>query len=143
MARAARKRSEPEREPRRFCAKRSHQSAVIGEGIAAGCEQWPVAPSPPSVGEPVTSDLPVLLLSGRFDPITPPDFAAAAAEHLAAATLVVRDGSSHGTWGFDGCINRIVDDFVADPGSPVDTSCAEELRPLGWMPIRWEGRLEP
>ena len=111
-------------------------AAVIGEGIAAGCEQWPVAPSPPSVAEPVTSDLPVLLLSGRFDPITPPDFAAAAAEHLAAATLVVRDGSSHGTWGFDGCINRIVDDFVADPSSPVDISCAEELRPLGWIPIR-------
>ena len=110
-------------------------AAVIGEGVAAGCEQWPVAPSPPSVAEPVTSDLPVLLLSGRFDPITPPDFAAAAAEHLAAATLVVRDGSSHGTWGFDGCINRIVDDFVADPSSPVDTSCAEELRPLGWIPI--------
>ena len=118
-------------------------AAVIGEGIAAGCEQWPVAPSPPSVAEPVTSDLPVLLLSGRFDPITPPDFAAAAAEHLAAATLVVRDGSSHGTWGFDGCINRIVDDFVADPSSPVDTSCAEKLRPLGWIPIHWEGRLEP
>ena len=111
-------------------------AAVIGEGIAAGCEQWPVAPSPPSVGEPVTSDLPVLLLSGRFDPITPPDFAAAAAEYLAAATSVVRDGSSHGTWGFDGCIDRIVDDFVADQSSPVDTSCAEDLRPLGWIPIR-------
>ena len=114
----------------------SFAAAVIGEGITAGCEQWPVAPSPPSVAEPVTSDLPVLLLSGRFDPITPPDFAAAAAEHLAAATSVVRDGSSHGIWGFDGCINRIVDDFVADPSSPVDTSCAEELRPLGWIPIR-------
>ena len=111
-------------------------AAVIGEGVAAGCEQWPVAPSPPSVAEPVTSDLPVLLLSGRFDPITPPDFAKAAAERLAAATLVVRDGSSHGTWGFDGCINRIVDDFATDPSRPVDTSCAEEPRPLEWIPIR-------
>ena len=110
-------------------------AAVIGEGIGTGCELWPVAPSPASAADPVASELPVLLLSGRFDPITPPDFAEAAAEHLPKATLVVRDGASHGTWGFDSCVNRIVDDFVADPDTPLDTECASAERPVQWRRV--------
>ena len=110
-------------------------AAIIGEGVAAGCERWPVDPSPPSAAEAVTSDLPVVLLSGRFDPITPPDFAAAAAEHLGRSTSVVRDGASHGTWGFDSCVDGIVTDFMADPAASPDISCAEEQRLLNWIPI--------
>jgi pimeloyl-ACP methyl ester carboxylesterase len=110
-------------------------AAVVGDGIAAACERWPVDASPPSAGESVISDLPVLLLSGRFDPITPPDFAVRAAEHLETATLVVRDGASHGTWGFDRCVDGIVTDFMADPLAAPDTSCIDEARPLTWIPI--------
>ena len=111
-------------------------AAIVGEGLARGCGSWSVPPSPASVSEPVVSDLPVLLLSGRFDPITPPTFAAAAAEHLSAATLVVRDGRTHGVWVVDSCVDRIVEEFVADSGSSVDTSCASEERPLRWQPLR-------
>ena len=111
-------------------------AAILGEGLAPGCESWSVPPSPASVSEPVVSDLPVLLLSGRFDPITPPTFAAEAAEHLSAATLVVRDGRTHGVWVADSCVDRIVEEFVADSGSSVDTSCASEERPLRWQPLR-------
>ena len=111
-------------------------AAIVGEGLARGCESWSVPPLPASVSEPVVSDLPVLLLSGRFDPITPPTFAAEAAEHLSAATLVVRDGRTHGVWVADSCVDRIVEEFVADSGSSVDTSCASEERPLRWQPLR-------
>ena len=44
------------------------------------------------VGTPVASDLPTLLLSGTFDPITPSTFADDAADLLANATTVTQDG---------------------------------------------------
>ena len=113
-------------------------AAVLGDGVAEGCESWTVhPPSLPAVA-PVESDLPVLLVSGRFDPITPPEFADMAAENLPAATHIVSSVRGHGiwVWNLDGCIDRIVADFLNDPGTPLDTSCALQERPLRWQPLR-------
>ena len=111
-------------------------AAVVGEGLSKQCEPWAVAESPlPS--EPVQSDLPVLLISGWFDPITPPTFAEATAEHLPNATHIVSRTRGHGiwVWGYDSCIDRIVADFLAEPGTQLDTACASEDRPLRWQPL--------
>ncbi|MCY4421909.1 MAG: alpha/beta hydrolase [Acidimicrobiaceae bacterium] len=107
-------------------------AAVVGEGIEHLCDLIDVPASPPAAAEAVSSDKPVLMLSGRFDPITPPEFAAQAAQHLPNATLVVRDGAHHGVWVGDDCINDIVGDFLTDPDQVPDTSCADEPRPIAW-----------
>ena len=107
-------------------------AAVVGDGFGEVCDLIDVAASPPQTAEPVSSDKPVLMLSGRFDPVTPPEFAARAAQHLPNATLVVRDGAHHGTWLGDDCIDNIVNDFLTDPHQTPDTSCADELRPVEW-----------
>jgi len=107
------------------------EEAVLGDDLNEVCDLWDVPASPPSAAAPVTSDLPVLLLSGRYDPITPPELAAHAAEGLPNATLVVLDGRSHGVWAVDHCAIRIVDEFAADPQSKPDTSCADD-------PVQWE-----
>ncbi len=52
------------------------------QSILDGCARWQVEPLPASVDDPVVSDIPTLLLSGRFDPVTPPAFAQAAAAGL-------------------------------------------------------------
>ena len=108
-------------------------AAVVGDGIEEVCDLIDVAASPPAAAEPVPSDKPVLMLSGRFDPITPPEFAARAAQHLPNATLVVRDGTHHGIWIADDCIDSIVDDFLSDPHQAPDTSCADEPQPIAWI----------
>ena len=111
-------------------------AAVVGEGLTAQCEPWAIAESPlPS--EPVQSDLPVLLISGWFDPITPPSFAEQAAEHLLHSTHIVSRTRGHGiwVWGYDNCVDRIVADFLAEPGAELDTACASEDRPLRWQPL--------
>ncbi len=108
-------------------------TAVVGEGIARLCDLIDVPASPPTAAEAVSSDKPVLMLSGRFDPITPPEFADMAAEHLPNATLVVRDGAHHGVWVDDGCIDDIVGDFLSEPERVPDTSCAGEPRPVAWV----------
>lgn len=111
-------------------------AAVVGEGLSKQCEPWGIAASPlPS--EPVQSDLPVLLISGWFDPITPPRLAEQAAEHLPNSTRIVSRTRGHGiwAWGYDSCVDRIVADFLAEPGAELDTACALEDRPLRWQPL--------
>jgi len=36
------------------------------------CNAWELVPAPPFIPEPVSSDIPVLILAGTYDPITPP-----------------------------------------------------------------------
>lgn len=111
-------------------------AAVVGEGLAAQCEPWAIEASPLPT-EPVQSDLPVLLISGRFDPITPPSFAEEAAERLPQSTHIVSRTRGHGiwVWGYDSCVDRIVADFLAQPGTELDIACALEDRPLRWQPL--------
>ena len=111
-------------------------AAVVGEGLSAQCEPWAIAESP-VLAEPVESDVAVLLISGWFDPITPPSFAEEAAKHLEASTHIVSRTRGHGiwVWGYDSCVDRIVADFLAEPGAVLDTACASEARPLRWQPL--------
>ncbi len=71
-------------------------------------------------------DVPVLLLSGSLDPVTPPRWGAEAASHLSKATHVVAPGS-HGLGG--PCITQIMKASLQHPDQPLDTSCVENLQP--------------
>ena len=99
------------------------------------CAFWQVDQLPPSVDDPVQSDIPTLLLSGQFDPITPPSFAAAAAETLTTAYNIIDPVGSHGVAFSDTCMNGLIQDFLNDPGSSPDTVCLDS-------PERW-GELVP
>lgn len=87
------------------------------------CARWDVEKLPASIDDPVISDIPTLLLSGRFDPITPPAFALAAAAGLTNATTLVDPAGSHGVAFFSPCINGIIDSFLDDPTTSPDANC--------------------
>lgn len=87
------------------------------------CARWQVEQLPASVDDPIVSDIPTLLLSGRFDPITPPAFAEAAAAGLINATTLVDPIASHGVAFLGLCSNYIIVNFLNDPLSPPDSSC--------------------
>jgi pimeloyl-ACP methyl ester carboxylesterase len=53
-------------------------SVLCGDGKLSDCVGWPLAIEV----EPVQSDLPVLILSGEFDPVTPVEYGHVVAEHL-------------------------------------------------------------
>ena len=110
----------------------AYAAAIVGLGLAELCADWDLPPSAPV--PPVVSDLPALLLAGRFDPITPPRLARQAAAGLSNSTVVVRDGASHGIWPRDPCVTGIVEAFLADPAADLDTSCAATPIPLAWSP---------
>jgi pimeloyl-ACP methyl ester carboxylesterase len=98
------------------------------------CARWQVDLLPPSVDDPVVSDIPTLLLSGRFDPVTPPAFAQTAAAGLSRATALVDPAASHGVAFFDPCVNDVVASFLDDPTTTLDAGCIALKQPASVVP---------
>jgi pimeloyl-ACP methyl ester carboxylesterase len=93
------------------------------------CKSWPKGNPPPVLRAPVASDVPVLILSGQADPITPPWHA----EHLLASLpnslQLIFSGTGHGN-ATDDCAARILDKFL--DGATIqglDTSCVKTVMP--------------
>jgi pimeloyl-ACP methyl ester carboxylesterase len=104
----------------------------LGDYLAGGyadvCEIWPHARLDPSFWEPVTSNVPVLLISGDRDPVTPPPGAEAVARYLPNSLHIVVLGAGHGI--FDACLKAIQDRFVETASvEGLDTSCLEARGP--------------
>ncbi len=87
------------------------------------CPVWQVPPLTVEVDEPVVSDVPTLLLSGTFDPITPTTFAAEVAASLSRSTLLVFPNQAHGLLFHSDCARRITSQFVSDPTATLDVTC--------------------
>ena len=104
---------------------------LIG-GYARVCDVWPHAQMEPSFWDPVESEVPVLLLSGTRDPVTPPANAEAVAEHLPNSLHIVVPGGGHGAGG--PCIGSIQRAFVESASvEGLDTSCLEAQPPTEFV----------
>jgi len=82
--------------------------------------------------EPLRGAIPVLLLAGEHDPVTPARYAQAIASHLPHARVLTLAGQGHGLVGV-GCVPRLLEQFVqsADPA----TLNADCLQSLGETPL--------
>ena len=90
-----------------------------------GCDDYFRAAADPST-QPFSTDIPILLVAGTIDPITPPYYADYAKPGLADLTYVEFPNTGHGGLlsNFETCGKQILIDFVSSPGSEIDTSCA-------------------
>jgi pimeloyl-ACP methyl ester carboxylesterase len=97
--------------------------------IKDSCLAWTRGDIPANYHEPVKSDVPVLLLSGEADPITPPANADQAARTLPNSLKLVATGQGHNVI-FRGCFPRITRDFI-EKGSVqgLDTGCIQTIQP--------------
>ena len=93
------------------------------------CQRWPVPPAAPLENAPVASAIPTLLLSGQYDPLTPPAWGEEAARHLAISWHFVFPQLSHGALFGHSCPAAIALAFLAAPQSEPAASCLEALRP--------------
>lgn len=93
----------------------------------AFCEQWGAAALDSYVDDPVVSDIPTLILSGEFDPITPSVGGDVIAETLSNAYVYTVPGQGHGSLLIDLCPIGIMIDFLADPASEPDADCLSEM----------------
>lgn len=90
------------------------------------CSLWDVETLPAAVDDPVQSDVPVLLLSGAFDPVTPPAYAERAAQTLPNSYQFVFNQGAHGALGSGECQDQIFLDFIDNPNQAPDASCIQE-----------------
>jgi pimeloyl-ACP methyl ester carboxylesterase len=94
----------------------SAERALIGV-----CDDWDV-PSLQAGGGPPAPDVPALIVSGRFDPVTPPSYGAAIAERSPASVHVEVPDVGHGALEHLGqCGRDLAAAFVADPAAGRDT----------------------
>lgn len=76
---------------------------------------------------PIMTDLPVLLTSGEFDPITPPSYAAMVEPNMPNSTNLTFPGVGHGALLGGQCGASIMTAFISDPTAEVDASCIDTL----------------
>jgi pimeloyl-ACP methyl ester carboxylesterase len=92
------------------------------------CSFWNVQPLPPMVDQPVSSDLPTLVLSGAFDPITPPAYAEEAAKTLSRSYTFLFPIGGHGQVTSGECQDQIFIEFLDHPDQKPDGSCINEQK---------------
>jgi pimeloyl-ACP methyl ester carboxylesterase len=97
------------------------------DALEAICSVWPQGVLDDGFNAPVASNLPVLLLSGEADPITPPRFAELAAVDLGNALHLTGRRQGHGL-AIRGCTPDIIADFVAAASiEGLETDCLDRV----------------
>lgn len=111
---------------------RATQGTFAGAGLVRTflkpCDFWPRGKVGDDYYAPFASEAPTLILSGEFDPVTPPVWGEQIASQWRNTRHVVVPGVAHGV-GTRGCMMRVVRRFLneANPRT-VDPSCAQTLR---------------
>jgi len=95
------------------------------EALETICSVWPRGPIDEGFSEPLATDIPVLLLSGTADPITPPRYAEMALVEMSNHGHIVNTHQGHGQVAA-GCMPDVIAEFIAaaDP-SGLDDACME------------------
>ena len=97
----------------------------------AACEYWPRTDIPADYGDPVSVDVPVLILSGNVDPVTPPEWGEETARHLSNSLHLTAPGA-HGVGGT--CIQNIKQQFIKSGAlEDLDISCISGLKPMKFI----------
>ncbi len=81
--------------------------------MKAICEVWPRGPVDENFSAPLRSDVPVLVLSGENDPVTPPAYGAQILAGLPHSLHVVLSGQGHGQLAI-GCVPWLVARFISN-----------------------------
>ncbi len=107
------------------------------------CAAFDSGEAPAVEDEPVSSDVPVLVLAGEYDPITPPADGESILENLSASQFVQLPHTGHAA-SVDECGAQIGAAFLADPTAPVSADCISEIADPDWVPdVYGDLQLEP
>lgn len=98
----------------------------------AACRAWPRGEIPDDFHAPVVSTVPTLMLSGPYDPVTPPRWADQAAAMFSSGLHVVIPEAHHGSGGLSHpeCLRAITAQFIERGTTErLDTSCVATMKP--------------
>jgi pimeloyl-ACP methyl ester carboxylesterase len=105
------------------------------------CDVWPKGERPPDFRAALSGDVPVLAISGEFDPVTPPRYGDEVIKSLLKGRHLVLPGQGHNVIGV-GCMPKLFAQFVAKAdASALDANCLKRLSATppfaghyGWEP---------
>jgi pimeloyl-ACP methyl ester carboxylesterase len=95
------------------------------------CELWPRGDVPSDFADPVHVPVPTLILSGEWDPVTPPAQGDVVDSRLPASRHLVIPHAGHGAGGLTNaaCVHGIVTAFMARASTDeLDTACLATVR---------------
>lgn len=104
-----------------------YQQSLLGMLTYRVCQRWGAGTAEDSAHQPVHSNVPTLLFSGEFDPITPPAWGAHAASTLANSYHYEFPGVGHGASSLSGCPRQMVAEFLNSPYTAPDDICIAEM----------------
>jgi len=116
------------------------RSRSLAMQALAVCDAWPRGAIATDAAKPVQSDVPVLILSGGLDPVTPPANGAEVAKTLSASRHIVARGYGH-IVSPHACAPRLIAAFIDDPSfATLPASCVEHFEKSTRPPV-WPDRL--
>ncbi|MCC7451618.1 MAG: alpha/beta fold hydrolase [Anaerolineae bacterium] len=101
--------------------------ALNGEAAIRNCHAWGIDQAQRQALA-LNNDVPVLILAGEYDPVTPPENGLLAAQTLAKATYIRFPKLGHGI-SDSACGGAIYAQFLDHPTAAVDTSCTHAITP--------------
>jgi len=99
------------------------------------CALWPRAEIERDYAQPVKSDVPVLILTGEWDPVTPPSNGDRIAKTLTNSLHIVVPHGAHGLGGLEGmdCIDNLITEFIEKGATKgLNTECVKNIRRKGF-----------
>lgn len=122
-----------------------HAIAAAVKGTFAGaarvrnelqlCKRWPRGVLPAGYSTPVRTDLPVLMISGQYDPIDGIELARRVAGHLPNSLHVVAPHVAHHPQ-FPGCTKALVTRFLEQGSAKrLDASCVQSVTRPAWAGV--------
>ncbi len=126
----------------RLAARDQDADLILGNAIVGvtlnQCSVWPKGPVSKDFNELLTLDVPVLLLSGELDPVTPPRYAEQVLAALPNARHLVGKGQGHILLP-RGCMPKLAGDFVEKLDlKGLDASCLDSLATMPFF-INYNG----
>ncbi|MDY1549028.1 alpha/beta fold hydrolase [Luteibacter sahnii] len=100
------------------------------EAFRTVCSVWPHGARPADFRQPLKSAVPALLMSGQYDPVTPPRYGDAVVKDLPNGRHFVLKGQGHNVV-MRGCMPRLLSEFIdkAD-AKALDAGCLDRLSSL-------------
>jgi len=115
----------------RLAANPADADTVMGNALTdwllKTCPLWPHGTHPAGFNEPLGGAVPVLILAGEHDPVTPPRYATQISRTLPNARVLTVAGQGHGLLSV-GCMPRLIDEFLRNSDArSLDASCLGQL----------------
>ncbi len=101
------------------------------------CTYWEPEHATPAELRPVKSDIPVMVINGYLDPITPPEKIKIVLNGFSNAQHVMLKDGTHSEPGERtiGCIRSLVSKFLNNPSKKTDTACVARISPLQFKSV--------